>query len=226
MEIVLIRHGQPEWVRDGLNVVDPPLTGRGHLQAEHTGRALAGEHFDEVIVSPLRRARQTAEPVLRELGRAEHIEPFLEEIREPNWHGTPVEMARAAYEEERSRAAADRWHGVQGGGEPPREFVERVRSGATEFWASRGMHRSGQVLPVWHLENPDLRIAVVAHSGTNGVLLCQLLGLEPVPWEWDRFVTMHSSITRLRSFEMADGHTFSLMRLSDVEHIPVNDRSV
>jgi len=225
MEIVLIRHGEPEWVRDGLNVVDPPLTERGHMQAACTGDALTGHTFDEVIVSPLRRARQTAAPLLSTLGMSEQIEPFLEEIREPNWHGTPAEMARAAYEEERSRAAADRWHGVQGGGEPPRDFVERVRAGATDFWASRGMHRSRQVLPVWHLDNPDLRIAVVAHSGTNGVLLCQLLGLDPVPWEWDRFVTMHSSITRLRSFEMADGHTFSLTRLSDVEHIPADSRT-
>ncbi|MEY4340317.1 MAG: hypothetical protein RLZ14_2167, partial [Actinomycetota bacterium] len=164
MEIVLIRHGEPEWVRDGLNVVDPPLTERGHRQAEHTGGALADQQFDEIIVSPLRRARQTVAPLLRTLGAAEHIESFLEEIREPNWHGTPAEMARAAYEEERSRAAADRWHGVQGGGEPPRDFVDRVRNGATQFWASRGMHRSGQVLPVWHLDNPNLRIAVVAHS--------------------------------------------------------------
>ena len=62
-------------------------------------------------------------------------------------------------------------------------------------------------------------------SGTNGVLLCHMLGLDPVPWEGDRFVTMHSSITRLRSFEMADGHTFSLTRLSDVEHIPADSRT-
>lgn len=225
MEIVLIRHGEPEWVRDGLNVVDPPLTDRGHLQAERTGRQLSGRAFDHIIVSPLRRARQTAEPLLDLLGAAEHIEAFLEEIREPDWHGTPAEMARAAYEEERSRVAADRWHGVRGGGEPPREFVERVRAGATSYWESLGMRRSGQVLPVWHLDNPDLSIAVVAHAGTNGVLLCQLLGLEPVPWEWDRFVTMHSSITLLRSFEMADGHTFSLTRLSDVEHLPVDART-
>lgn len=225
MEIVLIRHGEPEWVRDGLNVVDPPLTDRGRLQAEHTGRQLSGRTFDHVIVSPLRRARQTAAPLLRELGLDEHVEAFLEEIREPDWHGTPAEMARAAYEEERSRAAADRWHGVRGGGEPPREFVDRVRNGAAVYWESLGMRRSGQVLPVWHLDNPDLSIAVVAHAGTNGVLLCQLLGLDPVPWEWDRFVTMHSSITLLRSFEMADGHTFSLTRLSDVEHLPADART-
>ena len=55
------------------------------------------------------------------------IEPFLEEIREPDWHGTPAELASTAYAEERSRAAEERWKGVQGGGEPPRDFVERVR---------------------------------------------------------------------------------------------------
>ncbi len=226
MEIILIRHGQPEWVRDGLNVVDPPLTELGELQAERTGEVLAGDVYDEIIVSPLRRARQTAAPLLRRLGRDEVIESFLEEIREPDWHGSPAEIMRVAYAEERSRAAEDRWNGVQGGGEPPREFVERVREGATAYWAERGMYRSKQTLPVWHLDDPDRRIVIVAHSGTNGVLLCQLLGLDPVPWEWDRFVTMHSSITRLTSWEMGDGHTFALSRLSDVEHLPANARTV
>jgi len=105
-------------------------------------------------------------------------------------------------------------------------FVERVRAGATEFWASRGMYRSKQTLPIWHLDRPELRIAVVAHAGTNGVLLCQLLGLDPVPWEWDRFVIQHASVSRLHSFELGDGHSFSLTRLSDTEFMPVADRSV
>lgn len=225
MEIVLIRHGQPEWVRNELNVVDPPLTTLGQLQAECVGEALAAEHFDHVVVSPLRRARQTAAPLLATHGRAEVIEPFLEEIREPNWHGTPAELARTAYEEERSRASDQRWHGLQGGGEPPRDFVERVRTGAEEFWGRLDMQRAKKTLPVWRVGRPDLRIAIVAHAGTNGVLLCHLLGLDPVPWEWDRFVTMHASITRLTSIEMADGHTFALTRLSDVEHIPRDSRT-
>lgn len=226
MEIVLIRHGEPEWVRDGLNVVDPPLTERGLMQAERVGHELGGATFDEIIVSPLRRARQTAEPLRTALGHAEAIQPFLEEIREPNWHGTPAELASAAYAEDRQRSAEERWNGLSGGGEPPREFVERVRAGATEFWASRGMYRSKQTLPVWHLDQPDHRIAVVAHAGTNGVLLCQLLGLDPVPWEWDRFVTHHASITRLQSMELGDGHTFALARLSDVEHLPRDARTL
>ena len=69
MQIVLIRHAEPEWVRDGLNVDDPPLTVRGHRQAEFLAERLRGEHFDEILVSPLTRTRQTAEPILDVLGR-------------------------------------------------------------------------------------------------------------------------------------------------------------
>ena len=50
MEIVLVRHGEPEWVRNGLSVGDPPLTDRGHEQARITAEHLAGEHFDEILV--------------------------------------------------------------------------------------------------------------------------------------------------------------------------------
>ena len=224
MELVLIRHGEPEWVRDGLNIVDPPLTQRGARQAESVATALAGEEFDEIVISPLLRPRLTAAPLLHQRGISEVIEAWLEEIREPNWHGTPAELARKAYDEERSRAAAARWEGLIGG-EPSRDFVERVRAGATDFLADRGMYRSKQTLPVWHMDHSDRRIAVFAHSGTNGVILCHLLGLDPVPWEWDRFVTGHASITRLVTMELGDGHTFSLTKLSDVEHLAPDDRT-
>lgn len=224
MEIVLIRHGEPEWVRDGLNVVDPPLTDRGYRQAERVAVALTGERFDEIVISPLHRPRLTAAPTLRDRGADEVIEPWLEEIREPNWHGTPVELARKAYEEERSRVASARWEGLVGG-EASRDFVERMRAGATDFLGARGIYRSEQTLPVWHMDESERRIAVFAHAGTNGVILCHLLGLDPVPWEWDRFVTGHASITRLVTMKLGDGHTFSLTKLSDVEHLAVDDRT-
>ncbi len=224
MELVLIRHGEPEWVRDGLNVVDPPLTERGTRQAGCVAEALMGEEFDEIVTSPLRRPRLTAAPSLARRGADEVVEAWLEEIREPNWHGTPAELAKKAYEEERSRPASARWEGLVGG-EPAREFVERMRAGATQFLADRGIYRSKQTLPVWHMDQSDRRIAVFAHAGTNGVILCHLLGLDPVPWEWDRFVTGHASITRLVTMELADGHTFSLTKLSDVEHLSVEDRT-
>ena len=49
MEIVLIRHAEPEWVKDGKSVVNPPLTVRGSRQAELLGQRLADEKFDHVF---------------------------------------------------------------------------------------------------------------------------------------------------------------------------------
>ncbi|MFZ1490191.1 MAG: histidine phosphatase family protein [Ilumatobacteraceae bacterium] len=72
---------------------------------------------------------------------------------------------------------------------------------------------------------PDRRIALVAHAGTNSVTICHLLGLDPTPWEWERFVLGHGSISRVESLQLGDGHTFSLSRLSDLEHLTVTDRT-
>jgi probable phosphoglycerate mutase len=153
MEIVLIRHGEPEWVRDGLAVVDPPLTDRGHRQAQRLAAWLREERFDEVLVSPLVRARQTAAPILEALATAEAIDPWLEEIRDPMWHGSPAEKAAEAYAELKGRTAEARWHGLEGG-ESIRDFVTRIRAGASSFLADRGVVRSDTELPVCQIAQP------------------------------------------------------------------------
>lgn len=224
MEIVLIRHGQPEWTKEGLNVVDPPLTDLGHEQAACMAEALAGDVFDEVLVSPLLRARQTAAPLYERLGRAETIEPWLEEIRDPSWHGTPREKAEHAYDELRARPAAQRWDGLVGG-ESIRDFTDRIHAGATRFLRRRGIVRVEHDLPIWSAGDFGKRIAIVAHAGTNSVTIGHLLGLDPTPWEWDRFVIGHASISRIEAMPLRDGWTFSLTSLSSTEHIPADRRS-
>lgn len=224
VEIVLVRHAQPEWVRDGLNVVNPPLTELGHRQAAALGDVLAGEHFDEIYVSPLTRARQTAEPVLARLGRDEVVAPWLEEIRDPGWHGTPAERAEQAYREMREQPVEHRWMGLEGG-ESVRDFTDRIRLGATMFLAERGVERSDHELPVWKVAEPGDRILLIAHAGTNSVVMCHLLGLEPTPWEWDRFVLGHASISRLEAIPVHRQHTFSLAKLSETEHLDPAERT-
>jgi len=224
MEIVLIRHGEPEWVRDGLAVVDPPLTDRGHRQADRLAAWLSDEHFDEVLVSPLVRARQTAAPLLEALGSGEVIDSWLEEIRDPMWHGSPAEKAAEAYAELKGRAAEERWHGLDGG-ESIRDFVARIRAGASGFLEDRGVVRSDTELPVWQIAEPGARIALVAHAGTNSVTIGHLLGLQPTPWEWDRFVLGHTSVSRIEALPLEDGFTFSLTRLSDLEHLDRDERT-
>ena len=60
MEIVILRHAEPEWTKDGFSVDNPPLTKRGFQQAELLAESLKLELFDEVLVSPLLRTQQTA----------------------------------------------------------------------------------------------------------------------------------------------------------------------
>jgi broad specificity phosphatase PhoE len=224
MEIVLIRHGQPEWMRDDLNVENPPLTELGHHQARRMAKVLATEMFDEVLVSPLQRARQTAAPLYAALGRDEVIEPWLREIGDPNWHGTPYSLAQDAYRELLARPSLERWSGLEGG-ESVREFADRIIVGVDGFMAARGGVRTGGELPVWQLDKPNQRIALVAHAGTNSMAIGHLLGVDPVPWQWERFQLNHTSITRLQTFELGDGHAFGLSTLGNSEHLAADDRT-
>ena len=72
MRIYVIRHGETEMnvkrVKQGW--MDAPLNQSGRELAVLTGRALQGVHFDGCISSPLSRARETVEIVLRESGNA------------------------------------------------------------------------------------------------------------------------------------------------------------
>jgi len=226
MEIVLVRHGEPEWAVDGLNIDHPCLTPRGRRQAARMADALADDAFDEILVSPLERARETAAPLYVRHGRDEVIDEWLSEIRSPVWQGTPREKAEFAFAEERRRPSHERWHGLaELGGEPTRDFTDRIRKGCREFLAARGIEAIEGDLPVWRIDAPDMRICLVAHAGTNSAVISYMLGLQPTPWEWDRFVLGHASITRLEALQLGDGFTFALTRLADVEHLAADDRT-
>jgi len=61
LEIVLARHGETEWSRDGRHTgrTDVPLTEEGRRQAQLLRDALAEWNFVEVLSSPLERALET-----------------------------------------------------------------------------------------------------------------------------------------------------------------------
>jgi broad specificity phosphatase PhoE len=60
-EVVLVRHGETEWSRDGKHTgrTDVPLTERGRQQANAVGEALRRREFALVLTSPLSRALET-----------------------------------------------------------------------------------------------------------------------------------------------------------------------
>lgn len=226
MEIFFLRHAQPAWTRDGRNVLDPPLTELGRIQA----RLLASESRQwpapsELLVSPKQRTRETATPLVESLGLEPRIIPFFEEIHLPNWSETPAEVVDRTLREARGRPVEEWWDGLPGG-ESFRDFHERITSGLRALLAERGATRATEAHPaVWHLDQPDQRLVLVGHGGSNAVALTYLLDLQPVPWEWERFVSQHASITRVRTRRIAGGHIFSLCSFSSVTHLPPDLRS-
>jgi broad specificity phosphatase PhoE len=62
-EMILLRHGETEWSRDGRHTgrTDLPLTDKGDDQARALAPLVRGRTFDLALVSPALRARRTAE---------------------------------------------------------------------------------------------------------------------------------------------------------------------
>src|SRR4051794_4599127 len=123
MELVLVRHAEPVRIdshETGGAPADPGLTERGREQAARAGAWLAFEEFDALLVSPKRRAVETAEAI----AKACALEPVeaadLVEYDARADHYIPIEEMRAN-DDARFRAMVEgRWEDF--GGERPEVF--------------------------------------------------------------------------------------------------------
>lgn len=222
VELILVRHGQPVWVEDGKSVLDPRLSELGLEQARRLAEeARAWSRPTELWVSPTRRSRETAAPLAEALELAPVVLPWLEELRLPEaWHGKDAVEVGEAIRAGRHRPEPEWWDGPPGG-ESFRAFWARVTEGLSRELAVRGLEcPGGDDAHAFRGELRGHRVLVVAHAGTNAVLVSRLLGLPPVPWVWERFGAMHSSVTRLRAQSLLGAHIFSLRVFSDMGHLP------
>ena len=219
MELVFIRHGQPEWDCDGRTVQNPRLTEIGLEQATLLGESFRSRPVDRILVSPLLRSQQTAAPVIEALGLQPETLPWLAEIESPQWEGTPSEAVEAIFAEARAQPLDQQWDGLPGG-ESFRDFHRRITTGLDGLLDEIGCERLTPFPPLWRLSDPGPRIVIVAHAGTDAVCLGHLLGIDPVPWEWERFVSFHASVSIVRPVPIAEAHSFSLHRFSDTSHLP------
>jgi len=162
--LLLVRHGQTDWARDGRHTgrTDVPLNAVGEEQARALRALLAPWDVRAVRVSPLQRARRTAE--LAGLGDE------LELVEDPDlveWDYGGVEGL--ATPEIRERLGFE-WkifdHGVPPG-RTPGELVQDV--------AARVAHALARVRPLLD-EGP---VCVVAHGHSLRVLAATYLGLPP-----------------------------------------------
>jgi broad specificity phosphatase PhoE len=173
-EIYLIRHGDavpdPEDLLPG-DYDDQNLSALGRRQAAALAERLRGVRFDALYTSPLRRTRQTAEPLARLLDLEPQELDGLREIRLGDL-GMPVLNGATAAEvaenlRARLRVIAGRaavtgtWDSIPDS-EPSAEFRARVVA-AHELAAAR---------------HPGGRIACFEHGGTINSFAAAVLGLQ------------------------------------------------
>ena len=161
MELLLIRHALPVRIEgEEGTAADPALAELGHDQAHALADYLSGEHIDVLYVSPLRRARQTAEPVSAKLGLEAIVDDELAEFDRHSHFYIPIEELREEKDERWDDMIAGRW-GDDGEVDPATfkavvvEAVERVIA------AHRGQ-----------------TVAIVCHGGVINAYFAHLLGLE------------------------------------------------
>jgi probable phosphoglycerate mutase len=100
MELLWVRHGEPERIPPGRGVpADPPLTPLGREQAQRLAAWLAPEPIDAVISSPLRRATETAAPIAKRHGLVVEVVDGLIEYDATSDHYIPTEELSATKDE-------------------------------------------------------------------------------------------------------------------------------
>ena len=81
VRLILVRHGRAEAGWD--SALDPGLDGLGRAQAREVAELLAPLGPRPILTSPLRRCRQTAEPLAVAWGVVPVVEPLVAELPSP-----------------------------------------------------------------------------------------------------------------------------------------------
>ena len=147
--IVLIRHGETLWNREGRiqGHSDSALTPVGTAQAEACANRLRDEEFDHVVASDLMRVRQTAELLLTGRNAPIEYDPAFRERAYGIGEGlTYAELDALHQEFVSSIRVTDPDFAVEGS-ESRRQFHTRVTSAMRKVAA---MHAGRRVLIVTH----------------------------------------------------------------------------
>jgi broad specificity phosphatase PhoE len=164
-ELVVVRHGQTEWSRSGQHtgLTDLPLLPDGEDDARRLRPVLAGRQITHALVSPLARARRTAELAGLFAGDVQTaLDPDLVEVDYGGYEGMTTPEIRAQV-----GGPWSLWIDGTVPGETPGETLAQV--------ADRVDRVLARVRPL--LADGD--VALVAHGHVLRVLTARWLGLGP-----------------------------------------------
>ena len=140
------------------------LSPEGHTQAERLADYLRETCFDAIYASPMKRARQTLEPLLKIQNCPPTFLPDLREIHFGDWTGLSWQELH-----DQHRVSAFQWLDMlEAGAIPNAECVKMVRT------------RVGQCLDEIIASQAGKKVAVLCHGGIIRMILSILLAA-PLP---------------------------------------------
>ena len=158
MKLILVRHGETPWnaQKRYQGTKNPGLNDRGRRQAKATALELKGEQIDAIYCSPMRRARETLDEIIKFHAEVEPV--FLDALVELNYGGFEgltkyeIEEKFGDYLDERVKK------GIQfkyPEGESVAELLERIKG----------------VLEMLKKKHFGQTVLIVGHSNANKAML-------------------------------------------------------
>ncbi len=231
MRMILIRHGDPDYQKDG-------LTEKGIREAQLLSeRTVHWKGITDIFCSPYGRAQKTAAYTLEQMGREAVTLPWLHEfdhfINDPvtGRHGVPWDLMPAYWTEIPEMYDKKGWRETEVYRSNPSILpaYDEVCENLDKLLSSYGYKRYHNYYKTDHAELPatqDTTIVCFCHLGIILVMLSHLLSISPA-------VLLHSfyiaptSVTVLATEERVPGiASFRVQVLGDTSHLRAGNEPV
>jgi broad specificity phosphatase PhoE len=195
MDLILIRHAEPQRIAPGTGVpADPGLTELGHEQAARLADWFRHERVDAVLSSPMRRAQETAAPIASAHGLDVEIVAGLIEYDANTDHYIPMEEMKASADPRLKAMIEGRWE--EFGADGVEAFRARVAATLDEIIAA----------------HPGQRVVAVCHGGIVNIATALIMEMDRHLW----FEPHYTSVTRIAA---SRGGVRSMTSLNERAHL-------
>ena len=220
MKILIIRHADPDYENDS-------LTQKGAREARFVTERLLKESPAAVYVSPMGRARKTAEEYLKKT----EIKPtvytwlreFIHDVTFPDGHKQiPWDLMPEFLNKNPELYDMNKWYLnplMQTGN--IKEEYDKVSEGIDALLKKHGYERDGLIYKV---NNPTTdTIMLFCHFGVECVILSHMLNVSPVLL-WQGFCCAPTGVTTVYTEEREKGKAqFRVSAFGDISHLYINN---